>query len=525
MNKYYAHFEDNGSVIVVNLQDLNITVTYDNKEEFMQQMMKKTCEIFIHELGYNGAFISYYLNNLGYTHVPVYGDLNKLEPKQYQKLSSDTGGIYNIRIRRTKSVQIKITDSSKLIALDIIKLKKVVPKGTPDCLVIPMLLKELHNNGHTKMTMGANAFKSFIDITFKGNYFKFRDLFPQLPLDIDEYIRKSYKGGWCYINPEYQGKRLSGVKGLTLDVNSLFPSVMYNSRLPWGEPVYFKGEYKEDTKYPLYISKVILKDVMLKNGKVPCLSNPEDVGYLEEIDYIEVTLTSVELDLIKECYYADIEFIDGYKFKSCKGMFKDYIDFYMDKKINASNSVERFIAKMFLNSLYGKFGTQVVRHKMDFIINSKGMEQRIATKETYTTKMYYTAMASFISAYAKCVTVRGANNNFNRFIYADTDSLHLIGTKEDVIGLEIDNSKLGAWKIERNFRDSKFLGVKTYMELEEGKEEWEVRCAGLPYVAQLAIKDPSEFEYEKEINVQVRQKVAGGATVVNRTFVISKNVV
>lgn len=83
----------------------------------------------------------------------------------------------------------------------------------------------------------------------------------------------------------------------------------------------------------------------------------------------------------------------------------------------------------------------------------------------------YTAMGAFITAYAREKTIRSAQAVYDRFIYADTDSLHLIG-HEVPDGLEVHPSKLGAWKNEGRFTNSKYLRAKTYMEtMHEVKED------------------------------------------------------
>lgn len=74
----------------------------------------------------------------------------------------------------------------------------------------------------------------------------------------------------------------------------------------------------------------------------------------------------------------------------------------------------------------------------------------------------YTAMACFITAYAREKTIRSAQANYDRFIYADTDSLKLLGY-EDPVGLEVHDTHLGAWKDEGDFSNSKWIRAKTYM--------------------------------------------------------------
>lgn len=47
-------------------------------------------------------------------------------------------------------------------------------------------------------------------------------------------------------------------KGIVLDVNSLYPSVMHEEKYPFGNPVYFEGKYEEDNIYDLYIQVIRL---------------------------------------------------------------------------------------------------------------------------------------------------------------------------------------------------------------------------------------------------------------------------
>ena len=74
----------------------------------------------------------------------------------------------------------------------------------------------------------------------------------------------------------------------------------------------------------------------------------------------------------------------------------------------------------------------------------------------------FTAMGCFITAYSREKTIRSAQLNYDRFIYADTDSLKLLGYEEPV-GLEVHDTHLGAWKDEGNFTYSKWIRAKTYM--------------------------------------------------------------
>lgn len=83
--------------------------------------------------------------------------------------------------------------------------------------------------------------------------------------------------------------------------------------------------------------------------------------------------------------------------------------------------------------------------------------------EPETRDPVYTAMGAFITAYAREKTIRSGQAVYDRFIYADTDSLHLTGYDAPV-GMDVHPTHLGAWKHEGVFCDSKYIRAKTYME-------------------------------------------------------------
>ena len=60
------------------------------------------------------------------------------------------------------------------------------------------------------------------------------------------------------------------------------------------------------------------------------------------------------------------------------------------------------------------------------------------------------------------------HDNIGHLVYADTDSI-ILDTTERPNGIEVDERKLGAWKIERRYRDMRVLGVRRYaMRLTDG---------------------------------------------------------
>ena len=83
-------------------------------------------------------------------------------------------------------------------------------------------------------------------------------------------------------------------------------------------------------------------------------------------------------------------------------------------------------------------------------------------------------MASFITSYARLKTITAAQRVMDdyasgksniQFVYCDTDSLHCSSPDFELPkGLDINETKLGAWDFENKFCQAKFLRSKCYME-------------------------------------------------------------
>lgn len=97
-----------------------------------------------------------------------------------------------------------------------------------DVAIVAKALKVLFDEKLDKMTEGANALSDFKNIITKS---KFLHYFVPLDFETDKDIRRAYKGGFTYLNPIYKEKDLKNVT--VLDVNSLYPSVMYEKKLPF----------------------------------------------------------------------------------------------------------------------------------------------------------------------------------------------------------------------------------------------------------------------------------------------------
>lgn len=333
-----------------------------NIEDFFEYCKENMNSIFyFHNLKFDGEFIIYYLLTHGFLHVEKKEDI---EANTFTTLISDMGQFYSITvyfekknkaykkitfIDSLKIIPFSVADTAKGFNLPISKLEidynKPREKGyiltleereyiKHDVLIMAEALEVMFSDNLEKMTIGSNALSDFKHILSKS---KFEHLFPSLDFDIDKDIRKAYKGGFTYLNPIYKEK---DVKNVTiLDVNSLYPSVMYEKPLPFGDPIFYEGKYKEDKVYPLFI-QMITCSFELKENKIPTIQIKHSASFKQN-EYLTssngqlvcLVLTSVDLRLFFEHYdVKELEFICGWKFKSLQGIFTKYIDKWITRK-------------------------------------------------------------------------------------------------------------------------------------------------------------------------------------------------
>ena len=399
-----------------------------------------------------------------------------------------------------------------------------------DVVIVAKGLEYLYDMGLTKMTAGSNALSEYKSII---NPKMFEKLYYKLTYECDKDLRQAYKGGFTYLNPAYEGINVG--EGEVLDVNSLYPSVMYNNLLPFGEPFFYEGEYREDIIYPLYIQRITCS-FKIKKNKIPTIQIKHrqfiDNEYLTSSggEIVALTLTNVDLKLFFEQYdVEDLKYHCGWKFKAMHGLFKEYIDKWIGIKNDATisgNKGLRQVAKIMLNSLYGKFATGLdVRSKIPYLEDD--VVHYLTTAPDRKDGVYL-PMGCFITAYAREKTIRTSQaikdysiKKYGKdlYCYSDTDSIHTLLPVEELKQFcEIDDVKLGAWKHESHFTKAKFIRQKTY--LEEINGEMKITCAGLPQRCYSQVEWDS-FKVGMNVDGKLRFKhVKGGVNLVETEFTI-----
>lgn len=530
MRKFTADFETNVDVndcrvwayAICEIGNIDNFIYGNNIKDFIDwcSNKKENYVLYFHNLKFDGEYIFSYLLSNGYELIR-----NKKErrDKTFTCLISDMGQFYSIEIffdcHNPKHInKVTIYDSLKILNFSVEQIAKdfnlpirkleldyeekreighvltdhEIEYIKNDVEIMARALEIMFNESLTKMTIGSSALKNYRESTLS-----FLNYFPELPLEIDQDIRQAYRGGFTYCSPTYAGSEVGA--GIVLDVNSLYPSVMYNEKMPFGYPIFFEGQYKRDVLHPLYI-QMISCEFKVKKNMIPTIQIKHTLSFLNN-EYVEETkgepvtlaLTNIDLELFFEHYDVyNITYHSGWKFKQISGLFTNYIDCWTEKKIEAKkngNGALYRIAKLMLNSLYGKFSKNPITiSKYPYLDPEEIIKYNMGEPEVG--KGLYIPVGCFITAYARRKTIETSQKirnytlekyNKDYYIYSDTDSIHMLELPEDELKtfLDIDDYRLGAWKLESRFRRGKFIRQKCYIE-EEYEDKLNVTIAGLP---------------------------------------------
>lgn len=550
--------------------DVNIFHSIGEQYDYF---VEQDCNIvaYYHNLKFDGAFwLSYLLVDKGYKQAyrktgELENQVEWLEEKDMQNNTfkysiSDKGMWYTITIKVANHI-IEIRDSLKLLPFSVKRIgesfgtkhKKLDMEYTGfryagceitdeekkyianDVLVVKEALEIMFNEGHDKLTIGSCCLQEYKNICKKStkNILEYKEMFPdvyQIAIDKEvhkyenagEYIRRAYRGGWCYLVKGKENKIKTN--GTTADVNSLYPSMMSSesgNRYPVGIPHFWRGNIIPDTAlaYNRYYFIRIKTRFYIKPNMLPFIQIKSSLLYkgteaLETSDVydkrtgqyythwtdkdgnlhdtrVELVLTMTDYQLLKEHYeLVDFEILDGCWFYSEIGIFDEYIEKYKKRKLENKGAL-RELAKLFLNNLYGKMASSTdSSFKLAYIKEDKSIGF-IPVAEA-SKKPGYIPVGSAITSYARNFTIRAAQKNYygvneRGFIYADTDSIHCDLEPEEIKGIKVHDKDFCCWKLESCWDVAIFTRQKTYIE-HVTKENCipidnpynNIKCAGMP---------------------------------------------
>lgn len=550
------------AIVEMGSEDVNIFHSIGETWEYLKALNQNLI-IYYHNLKFDGSFwLNFFLKDAGLkqavikdekTETAEFIDRKDMKNNTFIYSISSMGQWYSITVK-LKGKYIEIRDSLKLLPFSVKRIgtsfatkhKKLDMEYeglryagchiteeeqayiANDVLVVKEALEIMFEEGHKNLTIGSCCLSEYKRITGKHQY---EEQFPNIyEIDIDEtygaanageYVKKSYRGGWCYVVEEKKEKLLTN--GTTADVNSLYPSMMSSesgNRYPVGKPMFWHGDYipeiieKENYYYfirirtrfelkPGYLPFIQIKGNPLYKGteclKTSDILDPETGDYIRYVETengleehkVTLTLTMTDFALIKEHYnLTGLEILDGCYFASEIGIFDEYIEKYKKIKLE-SKGAKRELAKLFLNNLYGKLATSPNSSFKYCFLNPDDALSFVTIDEHNKTPVYIPA-GSAVTSYARNFTIRAAQANFYGidkpgFTYADTDSIHCDLPADKITGIKVHDKNFCCWKLESGWDYGWFVRQKTYIEhivSEDGekidKPFYNVKCAGMP---------------------------------------------
>lgn len=282
--------------------------------------------------------------------------------------------------------------------------------------------------------------------------------------DIDTYraLREAFRGGNTHANRYYAGDIVENVH--SADRSSSYPAVMCNCEFPMSAftPILPKDLNLDyiarciTVRHKALLLRIGIKNLRLRDpfwgcpylSKDKCRNihkavDTEDNGRILEAEYLETTITDIDLKIIMEEYKGEIIFLQGwyasYK-KLPQALINDVIKYYKDKtelKGVAGQEIFYDKAKALLNSLYGMMAQDPVKHNLIFKQVGDWEEDTSLTDEEILGKSNQRAFLAYqwgvwVTAHSRDALERGIRlvqeTEGADFIYCDTDSVKYTGS-------------------------------------------------------------------------------------------------
>ena len=339
-------------------------------------------------------------------------------------------------------------------------------------------------------------------------------------------LREAFRGGNTHANRYYAGDIVENVH--SADRSSSYPAVMCNCEFPMTEfvPILPKDLNKDyiarciTIRHKALLLRIGIKDLKLRDpfwgcpylSKDKCRNihkaiDTEDNGRILEAEYLETTVTDIDLKIIMEEYTGQIIFLQGwyssYK-KLPEPLINEVVKYYKDKtELKGVKGQEIFYdkAKALLNSLYGMMAQDPVKHSLIFRQFGDWDEDDTPDEELLgkSNKKAFLAYqwGVWVTAHSRDALERGIrlvhDTEGADFIYCDTDSVKYIGSV-DWSGYNADRVveclESGAYAIDTS-------GVTHYMGVFETEDNPETGVA-YRYFKTLGAKKYAYVEKEGE---------------------------
>lgn len=267
-----------------------------------------------------------------------------------------------------------------------------------------------------------------------------------------------------------------------LDVNSMYPYVMRECQVPTKLVRYLhsadvdifersRHDYGYIVEAEIEIDAPILP--LVYNNKL-CFPVGKLKGVFVKPEFERALVSGRLLSVGRLALYEE------------KVIFRPFVDFFYEKRLEykkAGNEAFSFICKLFLNSLYGKFGQRNLVFKKvaesttipdgmwddldmatgkwrKFRVYKGVVEIEVGYEEGYNS---FVAIASYVASHARLALYNYIDKaGIENVLYCDTDSIFCNSIGYMRLLPVIDSGKLGSLKIEGTAMNAAFYGAKRY---------------------------------------------------------------
>lgn len=306
-----------------------------------------------------------------------------------------------------------------------------------------------------KVTAGAASMEAFVS----GDWKWYASKFPQLGSEVKESLHDAYIGGFILAHEGAYGKAID------VDCNSMYPSILRDEWLPYGEPEAYEGKYERNDDMPLHCDEITFRAELKPDG-YPFLLDSRSVYGLNRLvstrGYVTRVLTDVDQRLLFENYDVTVyQYVRGWKFRRSKGFFQSFVDEWGSIKQRATG-VRRQMAKLVMNALVGKMaslpkGSVMIPSSDDGVT----LQWDVTKRDESNLKSDYMPVPMWVNACARRKLMAVCHANASRLLYANTDGCILSGW-ELPKSCDIHATELGKWKISARYERLTILGVNRY---------------------------------------------------------------
>ena len=403
----------NGKLISIKIK-LNIegfegkTIIFKDSMLLLPVSLRKLCEVFNIEAV--KSYFPFKLYNIFYT-----GVLPKLE-----FWSDITPNIYNNLKSLFKNKMWNFQQEAiKYCKLDCASLHEILSKFNE------FFFNKYQINIHSALTAPSLAMRLY------KTHFMPENTVYQLSGNVEQAIRESYSGGAVDVYKPHNkiGSYLMSKVYRTIkcfDVNSLYPTVMAQQPIPIGLPTIFDGDIRkmEPNAYGFFYCKInspaFLEHPLLQRR----IKTSEGIRTIAGLGSWEGWICSAEMDNAIKYGYS-FQIIKGYTFET-GDIFSKFITSMYNLRLEFDKTHPmNYIAKLMMNSLYGKFGMRNEFTRIDiYSINTES--DKVAFKDLL--KIWGTTIKDFMLLENHLIVVRDSILDLRTNPDQEVDNFHGIET-------------------------------------------------------------------------------------------------